>query len=299
MSKTWPGGLRGRGAKGRDRRLNLAYSRAKRLVIDDKSKIVLFSDCHRGRGSNADDFAKNQKLYYTALAHYYRHGFTYIELGDGDELWEERHMRDIKGEYDHIFGLLAVLYQEGRFHMIYGNHDMVKRREKWVRENLWEYRPKNRDIPVPLFPNITVEEAILLVHAQTGEEMLLIHGHQADFFNCQLWWLGRFLVRYIWRPLELVGMKNPFNTPENPKRKNKVEKRLAHWGESSQIAVVAGHTHRPSFPRGAQAGYLNTGSCVHTRYITALEISEGEMALVKWEVAVREDGVLYITKEGM
>ena len=245
MNKTWPGGLREKGAMSRDRRLNLAYSRAKRIAIDDKSKVVLFSDCHRGRGNNADGFAKNQKLYYTALAHYYRHGFTYIELGDGDELWEERHMRDIKGEYDHIFGLLAVLYQEGRFHMLYGNHDMVKRREKWVRENLWEYRPRSRDTPVPLFPDITVEESILLVHTQT------------------------------------------------------VEKRLLQWGERSRIAVVAGHTHRPSFPRGVRAGYLNTGSCVHTRYITALEISAGVMALVKWEVAVREDGVLYITKEGM
>jgi len=270
---------------------------AKGIAFDDRSKIVLMSDCHRGAGTEADDFAKNQKLYYVALNHYYRNGFTYIELGDGDELWQERHMADITAEYDHIFGLLAALHREGRLHMVYGNHDMIKRREEWTRKNLWEYCPRNRESPVPLFPHISISEAILLHHTPTGGEMLLLHGHQADFFNYRLWWLGRFLVRYVWQPLELLGMRNPFDTPRRAKRRNRTERILEQWGEKAKIPVVAGHTHRPIFPQGGQGPYYNTGSAVHTRYITAIEITQGELTLVKWEVAAKEDGTLYITKE--
>ena len=286
-------------AKGRERRISAACRRAKRLPIDDNSKLVLFSDTHRGRGSGADDFAKNQKLYYTALRHYCREGYTYIELGDGDELWQERHMWEITAEYDHIFGLLSLLYREGRLHMLYGNHDKVKSNENWVRLNLQSYYQRREAAPSPLFPGIRVEEAILLAHRETGGEILLLHGHQADFFNDNLWRLGRFLVRYLWQPLELVGFRNPFDAGQNHKRQTIVERILAGWGEKNNRPVVAGHTHRPIFPQKASDRYYNTGSSVHTRYITALEITEGAMALVKWEIAAREDGSLHIAKEAL
>ena len=281
-----------------ERRISAAYERAKRLWIDDHSRLVLFSDTHRGRGSGADDFARNQKLYHTALRHYAREGYTYIELGDGDELWQERHMWEITAEYDHIFGLLAMLYREGRLHMLYGNHDSVKGDPDWVRENLETYSPRGDRGPVPLFPGITVEEAIVLRHKETDGEMLLLHGHQADFFNYRLWWLGRFLVRYIWQPMELVGLRNPFEADQNPKRRTRVEKLLTEWTSTRGIPLVAGHTHRPIFPQ-PEGKYYNSGSSVHTRYITAIELANGAMTLVKWEIAAKEDGTLYITKDAL
>ena len=274
-------------SKASAKRISAAYRRAKRLMIDRESKLVLFSDTHRGRGSGADDFAKNQKLYHTALRHYVREGYTYIELGDGDELWQERCMWEIAAEYDHIFALLADLYRAGRLHMLYGNHDRVKRDENWARENL------------PMFPDIRVEEAMVLKHRETGGEMLLLHGHQADFFNYRLWRLGRFLVRYLWQPLELVGFRNPFEADQNWRRRTKVEKKLADWGRRERIPLVAGHTHRPMFPQKAGEKYYNTGSSVHTRYITAIELAGETITLVKWEVAAKEDGTLYITKEAI
>ncbi|MCL2563775.1 MAG: metallophosphoesterase [Oscillospiraceae bacterium] len=282
-----------------ERRISKAHDRAKRLTIDEHSKIVLFSDIHRGRGSGADDFARNQKLYHTALRHYHREGYTYIELGDGDELWQERHMWEITAAYDHIFTLLAALYRDGRLHMLYGNHDKVKKDANWVRQNLQTYSPKGTAAPVSLFPDITVEEAVLLEHRDADGKLLLLHGHQADFFNYRLWWFARFLVRYIWQPLELVGFRNPFDAEQNPKRRTKVEKILARWTEKTKTPIVAGHTHRPVFPPKPAAGYYNTGSSVHTRYITAIELTEGAITLVKWEIAAREDGALYITREAL
>lgn len=67
-------------------RLDSAYKNAKVIDFDDNSKFILFSDCHRGDNSFADDFANNRNIYFHALKHYYTKGFSYCELGDSDEL---------------------------------------------------------------------------------------------------------------------------------------------------------------------------------------------------------------------
>ncbi|MFT5242124.1 MAG: hypothetical protein ACJA1H_000703 [Glaciecola sp.] len=68
------------------KRLDRAYTNAKVVNFDDSSKFILFSDCHRGDNSFADDFSKNRNIYFHALKHYYPEGFSYAELGDVDEL---------------------------------------------------------------------------------------------------------------------------------------------------------------------------------------------------------------------
>lgn len=76
-------------------RLQKAFEGALRLPLNNCSKYVIISDCHRGIGNANDNYMKNQTLHHAALSHYYRYGFTYIELGDGDELWENRSMKHI------------------------------------------------------------------------------------------------------------------------------------------------------------------------------------------------------------
>ena len=67
-------------------RLDGAYRSARVELFDDASKMVFMSDCHRGTGGLADEFQRNENAYLHALSHYYDHGFTYVEVGDGDEL---------------------------------------------------------------------------------------------------------------------------------------------------------------------------------------------------------------------
>ena len=69
-------------------RLTEAYEQARVVTFDDESRFVFISDCHRGTGSLADEFTRNENSYVHALDHYYANGFTYVEVGDGDELWE-------------------------------------------------------------------------------------------------------------------------------------------------------------------------------------------------------------------
>jgi len=263
---------------------------------------MIISDCHRGTGSAADNFAKNKNIYHAALNHYMRKGFTYIELGDGDELWENRCFSMIALAHKDTFELLSQFHKSGRLHMIYGNHDMDKKNPAWVARYL-EGSPVTgyaggNDIPdTHLFPGIEIHDGLILTHNTTGRKILLIHGHQADFFNYRLWRLARFLVRYFWRSLELIGVQNPFDTPRRPGRRNMVEKLLIDWCRQENIMLIAGHTHRPYFPKPDEPQYYNDGSCVSRQHITCMEIENDHISLVKWSLQPRRDGVLYVRRD--
>ncbi len=43
-----------------NKRIDRAYEASPRFLFDDRAKIVLMSDCHRGVGNLGDDFAKNK-----------------------------------------------------------------------------------------------------------------------------------------------------------------------------------------------------------------------------------------------
>ena len=58
------------------RRLTEAFEAAKKVLFNDSSRIVLFSDCHRGDNSRTDAFARNKELFLRTLTHYYREGFV-------------------------------------------------------------------------------------------------------------------------------------------------------------------------------------------------------------------------------
>jgi hypothetical protein len=60
--------------------------RIRHITLTPGMKLIVMSDMHRGDGSSADDFAKNSLIYRCALTHYLENGFTYIELGDAEEL---------------------------------------------------------------------------------------------------------------------------------------------------------------------------------------------------------------------
>lgn len=273
------------------------YQSAKRIGIDDKSKIVLMSDCHRGDGGWSDDFAKNQNIYYYALTYYYELDYTYIELGDGDELWENKRLSDIKQAHVDVYWLLSKFFREGRLHLLYGNHDSVKKNVKFARKALSAYYDEHEKRHMPLFEEIEVAEGLVLNYAPTDSDILLIHGHQGDFLNDKLCCLAKFLVRYFWRPLEMFGVLNPTSPAKNYNKKEKVSKRLVEWAKRENTMLIAGHTHKPVFPDVGEPLYFNDGSCIHPRCITAIEISGGNIRLVKWSVKTDEDASLYVGRD--
>jgi UDP-2,3-diacylglucosamine pyrophosphatase LpxH len=279
------------------KRLSKAYRNAKILDFDNDSKFILFSDCHRGDNSFADDFANNRNIYFHALKHYYSEGFQYCELGDGDELWENIKFENILNAHKNVYMLMKLFHKDDRLHMIFGNHDMVYSNPNYVKKHLFTYFDAKTGQDTELFKNITYYEGIVLKHCDSGQEVFLTHGHQADWWNYIFWRWSRFMVRVLWKPLNVMGIADPTSPAKNYKELIKVERRTKKWiAENNNLITIVGHTHRPRFPEPGDIAFFNDGSCVHPRSITGIEIENGAISLIKWHIATREDGTLQIVK---
>ena len=281
-------------------RLTKAFQEAKRISFNNTDKFILFSDCHRGDGSYADDFANNRNIYMHALTHYYKNNFHYIELGDGDELWENLFFKDIFEANKNVYLLLKKFYEKNKLHMIFGNHDMVYRKQVTVSKNFTEYFDTNLGVKVPLMPNLKFHEGIVLENSDTNQKVFLTHGHQADFFNYVGWKFNRFFVRVLWKPLQVWGIKDPTSPAKNYLELIKVERRIKKWiADNGNLITIVGHTHRPHFPKPEEhsLNFFNDGSCVHPRNITGIEIENGKISLIKWFIDTNDDGILQIVKE--
>lgn len=279
------------------KRLSNAYQNAKRIPFDDTTKFILFSDCHRGDNSFADEFANNRNIYFHALNHYYKEGFQYCELGDGDELWENHSFESIFQAHKNVFKLLREFHLEKRLHMIWGNHDMVYKDKSYVDKQLSSYFEPIDNTDKKLFEGITYSEAIVLEHRKTGQELFLTHGHQADWWNYTFWRWGRFLVRVLWKPLQVWGIADPTSPAKNYTELIKIERRIKKWiVQNNFLITIVGHTHRPRFPEPGAIPFFNDGSCVHPRSITGIEIENGQISLIKWQIETTTDGTLKVVR---
>ncbi len=282
--------------------------RVRRLTLTPGMKLVCMSDMHRGDGSGADDFAQNSLIYRCALEHYIENGFTYVELGDAEELWENDNFDQIYITHTSVYELLAKFHdpdpEKTRYLKVWGNHDL--------------YWKDNEAVYRTLFPGIEIHEGIVLETGSnkgdgevTGGAILLLHGHQADpKCSGEVAAVSRFFVHNFWPDLQRCGVKDPTRAALNPGLCNEVDKRLHGWASRNDqgiAAIIAGHTHRAVFenlslterryveskiktdgikiknqPDGT---YYNTGSCVHSLCITGIEITFEDgpcLRLIKW-----------------
>ena len=250
-------------------RIEKAFSNSVILPLHKHSRYVVFGDCHRGTGNMSDNFLRNQHLYFAALEHYYMEGFYYREPGYGEELWENRSLRRIQDSHRNVYEQFECFKRRKRFCKIYGNHDMELRKE--------------------------LPESIILENHEGGRNICIIHGHQADFFNSVCWRISRFLVRYVWKPLEQFGVNDPTSAARNYRKLHKYEKCMLETAQKKDVYLLAGHSHRPHLIE--RELYINAGSCVHPWGITAIEIENMQLSLVKWFMGTRKDGTLYVQRE--
>lgn len=270
------------------KRLDHAFANAPILPITPHTQYVFFSDCHRGVGNNNDNFLKNTNSYFAALQYYYQYGFSYIEVGDGDELWENCTMSQITEIHGDVFCQLCRFHEVGRLFMLYGNHDMVKKypatssKTADIPRDCYNTFCQNQaSILKDFLRDMPVYEGIILRSAAPAINLYVTHGHQADLFNSVFWKLSRFLVRHLWSPLEAFGFLDPTSAAKNNTKKEKLEKRYIDYALHTDCYLLTGHTHRPTLGTDSSP-YCNCGSCVHPRCITCIELCGYRMNLVKW-----------------
>lgn len=100
---------------GFESRIQKTYRDSLNLPLKPSSRYAVFSDCHRGTGKANDNFLQDEYLYLAALRYYFQRGFAYIELGDGDELWENRSMKSIKENHKQSYEMLSMFYMQNVF----------------------------------------------------------------------------------------------------------------------------------------------------------------------------------------
>jgi len=325
----------------RDARGQEEKKRDGEMVLDLKeSKIIIFSDHHKGNRDGADDFRVCERAYNAALAYYERLGFTLVALGDVEELWEERPQTVLKA-YAHTLALEGKFHQDGRYLRIWGNHD-----------DDWSHPDLVNQLLVPALGGgpLRVHESLIL-HVREGEEefgrIFLTHGHQGTLESDRIAGVSKWLVRYVWRPVQRI-IKVSLNTPAKDFRLRHAHDAAMYFWSAAQekVVLIAGHTHRPVFKSAShevavrnsisqaeaqlakdpgnvklqkdiadqaatlewilaqdhkspvdmqeieleKPSYFNSGCCAFSDGdITGLEISGGEIKLVRWP---EDDGTL-------
>lgn len=277
-------------------RIEKAYENAPIRKLTPGSRYVFFSDCHRGYGGWNDNFAGNQNICFHALQYYYDNGYTYVEIGDGDELWENRSPERIIEINSHIFWMMRRFHRQNRLILLWGNHDHKKSRADYVKKHYSTFFNECSRKKEELFDEKCFGEA-LRMQTREGYEVFAVHGHQGELLNDYLSPIAGFLVRFLWKPLEKWGVRDPTRPAYNYQCCERGEKRFRRFAEKYHLLVVCGHTHRPVFPVPGEGNYFNDGSMVHPRCITAIELSDSSLTLVKWSVCAGKNGVLYVGRE--
>ena len=204
-------------------------------------RYIIFSDLHRGARNHADDFWRTERAYNAAIAYYHRMGYTLVLLGDVEELWEERPAPVLRA-YEHTLKLEARFHQEKRYLRVRGNHD-----------DEWQYKARVKSLLGPLYggDELRVYDS-LLVRVMDGTEELgvlfMVHGQQGSGTSDRWPELSKFVVRYIWRPIQRLTHLS-FNTPAKSWRLRQTHNRaLNSWAQTQdKLVLIAGHTHRPVF----------------------------------------------------
>ncbi|MBN1260331.1 MAG: metallophosphoesterase family protein [Anaerolineae bacterium] len=246
-------------------RLTATFEASEIFPFDNTSRFIFFSDVHRGDNSRADAFAPNEPLFIDALAYYFRQGFHYVEVGDGDELWKNRRFHDVENAHPETFEMLHTFNSRGRLHLVLGNHDI--------------HGPCRHRVDKG---GLIAKEGLVLKHAQTGQSLFVTHGHQADIVSDRFYRLSRLLVRRVWRKLQVAGLVDATEKLNMYQPQRRYERHLLAWIEANRQFTICGHTHRATTSSRGMPPYFNSGSCVVPGELTGLEITKGEIALIRW-----------------
>ncbi len=261
------------------------------ITIDAANdKFIIFSDQHKGNRDFADDFANNEFNYLKALEYYQQQKFSFINLGDSEELWKYK-TEDVLPKNEKTFAAEAA-FQPNNYFKTFGNHDIFWK-NKWDAER---YLKKYFALPLPVYEGIILKAGI-------NNNLLTIfctHGHQGDKLSDNNGF-STWVVAHLWAPVQRYLRIN-VNTPSKDDRlRNKHNKLMHQWSSHRKnILLITGHTHQPVFASGKysshpsnsiereaneklKASYFNTGCCCfNDGDITGIEIEGGYIRLIKW-----------------
>lgn len=304
------------------------------IPFDSKEgKFVVLSDQHKGARDDADDFALAEKNYLAALDYYNQNNFTYINLGDSEELWENLFLT-VKHHNKATFEKEKMFLERDAFVKIFGNHDLYWDNDPLAPVSLYQIYGKSINIYEGIILQTTVKGKLLNVY--------MTHGHQGDLQSDGNWF-SKWFVSNVWAPVQSYLKINP-NTPStNDDLKTAHNQMMYEWSAKQQNTVlITGHTHQPVFQSlthieslyiqrarakkahdiaiitqleteitkrhlkndsslnftGYRPTYFNSGCCCFDDGdITGIEIADGFIRLIKWEYDKDKNSVREVLEE--
>jgi predicted phosphodiesterase len=280
----------------------------KGVVLDLRrnSRIIIFSDHHRGAKNGADDFMKAEPSYLAALDHYFENKFQLISLGDSEELWENT-LHRVKKNNTLTFESEKRFILQDRFFKVFGNHDLywdnspiasqqlksiygkklrvfegivIEKDNKENRQTATGKRQKEKTF-FSLTKNMNADPGTLPI-ANCPLTIFLTHGHQGDASSDGNWF-SKFFVANIWAPLQSYLRIN-FNTPaydEDLKTSHNLI--MYEWSAKyNSLVLITGHTHQPVFES------LTHPERLYRKMGDAIKANRaGEVAMIEQEIKRR------------
>ena len=237
------------------------------LSLKENSRIIIFSDHHRGAKNGADDFMKAETAYLAALNYYFENKFQYISLGDSEELWENT-LNQVKKNNTITFESEKRFILKDRFFKVFGNHDLywdnspiASQQLKAIygkklkvfegiileKDNKEVHTQKKSYNPFSIFKIKSAIEEETLPIANCPLTIFLTHGHQGDASSDGNWF-SKFFVANIWAPLQSYLRIN-FNTPAYDEDLKTAHNLIMYeWSAKyKSLVLITGHTHQPVF----------------------------------------------------
>jgi predicted phosphodiesterase len=201
-------------------------------------KFIILSDQHKGGKDLADDFRNTENNYMAALQHYFDEGFTFINLGDCEELWENTPAVAVDKNRLTLLEEAQFLAAE-RYYRIYGNHDLE-----------WKYLFPETIYLKPIFGDkLAVYEGMTLTTTYNNKSysFFLAHGHQGDQRsdgNAFSMWF----VAAIWTPIQRYLEISIDTISDSFELVDKHNIMMYEWSATQKdLIFISGHTHKPVF----------------------------------------------------
>lgn len=213
-------------------------------------KFIIFSDQHKGRRNGADDFILAEPNYLAALDFYNNNDYCFINLGDSEELWENR-MWQVKKKNMATFEAEKKFLEKNNYVKVYGNHDLYWNTSPFASMHLKEMYGESIKVYEGVVLETLVSRQSSLGSLQPVDysplAIFLTHGHQGDAQSDGNKF-SKFFVAWIWAPLQALLKINP-NTPAyNSEKKTLHNSMMYEWSsEQKNMLLITGHTHQPVF----------------------------------------------------
>jgi len=248
-------------------------------------KFIIVSDFHMGIATHYDNFLHNSKLVYFALKYYERNNYTIIVNGDFLELWVNKNIETIKYVHQDIFEILNKANQKGNLVYIAGNHDSMMFYHPERLKTRFSLRSRTNIACL----NVSVYLSAKIIR-KDKPDILVMHGHQPSFFNFYAIPFLRWGIRYIYRPLEVMGMRDPTRERLSNLELGRIDEQLTRYAKEKNCIIVAGHTHSSVCEKTGH--YYNDGTVIMPRCATLLELENNTFSLIRWDIHIKKKGVL-------